>query len=402
MKRNLKVLQMLLCATLVLCFATSAFPQENTQPRLKARFEVFPLKDMDIDTVREQMKTPGATIPLWSSSTVYKTIKYTFEMVGVNPFKKETVQSVSVPVIVIPVQVVIGGVTFDPTAADFCAPPGFTSDSAVKLTENSPVFMNNHYILGGKDIGTVQYIDFEQRSQFYHEVTKLNGNPNLHVIFNETTLPVFVATIPPASSSLEGPGCLGSDFLGGIDINFWDGYVKGTIIPALKTMGVNPTVIPVLLVHNVVWYAGNPANCCILGYHGAYSNGGTFQTYSNADFDDTHQFDGGGIIIEDVHVLTHELGELINDPTGGNPTPLWGHIGQVGGCQGNLEVGDALTGTAVQVLMPNGFTYNPQELVYYDWFYRKGSLTKPNKAPDSVNGWESTNDTLKVVQGPCH
>ena len=28
-----------------------------------------------------------------------------------------------------------------------------------------------------------------------------------------------------------------------------------------------------------------------------------------------------------------------------NPTPKWGHIGQVSGCQSNLEVGDPLSGT---------------------------------------------------------
>jgi hypothetical protein len=399
MKRNMRILQMLLCATLVLCFATAAFPQENTRPKLKAKFEVIPMQGMDLETLHKQMETPGTTIPLWKSSFTYKTIKYNYEMVGVNPFIKETNQSVTVPVIVIPIKVVIAGQTFDATAPDTCAPPGFTSDSALNLVDNSPVFINNHYIVGGKDIGTVQYADFETRAQFYHEVTKVNGNPNLHVIFNPTNLGVFTATVPATSSALITSGCTGTDFLGGIDINFWDGYVKGTIIPALKSMGVNPTVIPLLLVHNVVWYVGNPANCCILGYHGSYSNGGTFQTYSNADYDDTNAF---GPAIADIEVTTHELGELVNDPTGSNPVPAWGHIGQQPGCQNNLEVGDALTGTTVSVLMPNGFTYHPQELVFFDWFARKGSLTLPNKAPDSVNGWESTNDTFKTVQGICH
>lgn len=398
MKRNMKVLHIMLCAALVLCFATSAFPQENPNPQLKPRFEVIPMQGMDHETLAKQMETPGTTIPLWKSSFTYKTIKYSYEMVGVNPFIKETNQSVSVPVIIIPVKVVISGNTFDPTAPDTCAPPGFTSDSAVNLVQNSPEFVNNDYIVGGKNIGTVQYTDFFQRSEFYHEVTKLNGNPNLHVIFNPTTLPVFTATVPATSSALITTACTGT-FLGGIDINFWDGYVRGTVIPALKAMGVNPTVIPLFLVHNIVWYQGNPANCCILGYHGSFSNAGTFQTYSNSDYDDSGAF---GPAIQDIEATTHEMAELVNDPTGGNPVPAWGHIGQQPGCQTNLEVGDALTGTTISVLMPNGFTYHPQELVFFDWFARKGSLTVSNKAPDSVNGWESSNDTFKVIQGICH
>jgi hypothetical protein len=399
MNKKLQVFQMLLCTTLILCFAAAAFPQENPRPELKARFTVIPMQGMDLDTLHEQMKTPGTTIPLWNSSTTYLGINYSFEMVGVNPFIKETNQSVSVPVIVIPVRVLISRHIFDPTAPDSCAPPGFTSDSAVNLVQNSPVFINNDYIVGGKSIGTVQYVDFFQRSEFYHEVTELNGNPNLHVIFNPTTLPVFIARVPATSSMLLTTGCKTGSYLGGIDIDFWDGYVQGTILPALKAMGVNPTVIPLLLVHNIVWYQGNPNNCCILGYHSSFSNGGTFQTYANADYDDTGAF---GPAIADIEATTHEMAELVNDPTGTNPTPSWGHIGQQSGCQNNLEVGDALTGTTISVLMPNGFTYHPQELVFYDWFYRKGSTTRANRAPDSVNGWESSNDTFKVVQGICH
>jgi len=44
-----------------------------------------------------------------------------------------------------------------------------------------------------------------------------------------------------------------------------------------------------------------------------------------------------------------------------NPTPPWGHTGQVGFCQAKLEVGDPLTGTATPpVTTPNGFTYRLQ------------------------------------------
>ena len=61
----------------------------------------------------------------------------------------------------------------------------------------------------------------------------------------------------------------------------------------------------------------------------------------------------------------------MDDPFRINPTPLWGNIGQVqGACQGNLEVGEPLTGTDVpDVTMPNGYTYHLQELAFFSWFF---------------------------------
>lgn len=61
----------------------------------------------------------------------------------------------------------------------------------------------------------------------------------------------------------------------------------------------------------------------------------------------------------------------MNDPGVYNATPSWGHIGQQSGCQNNLEVGDALTGTNMTgIAGPGGFTYYMQELVFYSWFFR--------------------------------
>jgi hypothetical protein len=71
-----------------------------------------------------------------------------------------------------------------------------------------------------------------------------------------------------------------------------------------------------------------------------------------------------------VTVAAHEIGEWLDDPLGTNPTPLWGGIGQVGGCQNNWEVGDPLSGTNFPAItMPNHVTYNPQENAFWSWFY---------------------------------
>jgi hypothetical protein len=83
----------------------------------------------------------------------------------------------------------------------------------------------------------------------------------------------------------------------------------------------------------------------------------------------------------------------MDDPLGDNPTPAWGHVGQVGGCQNNLEVGDPLTGTQIPpVTMPNGFTYHLQELAFFSWFYGAPSM--------AVNNWFSDNNTFTTDAGP--
>jgi hypothetical protein len=83
----------------------------------------------------------------------------------------------------------------------------------------------------------------------------------------------------------------------------------------------------------------------------------------------------------------------MNDPLTTNPTPAWGHVGQVSGCQSNLEVGDPLSGTTFPVML-NGFTYHPQELAFFSWFYRQ----KPSIA---VNNWYSDQGTFGSYAAPC-
>jgi hypothetical protein len=137
-------------------------------------------------------------------------------------------------------------------------------------------------------------------------------------------------------------------------------------------------------------YISSPNNCCVLGFHGAFGN--PVQTYSPSEYDTSRAFSGG---ITDASILAHEVGEWMDDPTGNNPTPRWGHIGQVSGCQSNLEVGDPLTGINIPpLMMPNGITYHLQELAFFSWFYRDDPSI-------GVNGWYSDNGTFLLAQGPC-
>ena len=73
------------------------------------------------------------------------------------------------------------------------------------------------------------------------------------------------------------------------------------------------------------------------------------------------------------------------------PLPLGGHLGQVPGCQGNLEVGDPLSGTTFPVTI-SGTTYHLQELAFFGWFYDDNI---------GINGWYSTRGTFLSGAGLC-
>jgi hypothetical protein len=107
--------------------------------------------------------------------------------------------------------------------------------------------------------------------------------------------------------------------------------------------------------------------------------------------DTTGRFGGG-----DISALSHEVGEWLDDPATTNVAPSWGHIGQVSGCQADVEVGDPLTGTAAPVVALNGFNYHLQELAFFSWFFRQS----PSLGAGSVY---SSNSTFKGGAGVvCH
>ena len=103
--------------------------------------------------------------------------------------------------------------------------------------------------------------------------------------------------------------------------------------------------------------------------------------------------------IQDIRALSHELGEWMDDPLtpAQNIVPAWGHIGQVSGCQNNLEVGDPVAGNAFTVttggLFP--FTYHPEDLVFLKWFARVTPST-------SVNGWHTFLNGFAAPQAVSH
>jgi hypothetical protein len=197
---------------------------------------------------------------------------------------------------------------------------------------------------------------------------------------------VIDVTIPSSVGVTASGGCDG--VVGVMDIGQWDNFLQTQLMPFVYTNdAVTPTHLPVFLLYNVVLESGG--GCCILGYHGAFSSSKGIQTYSTADYDSSQLFSD----TSDMSVLSHEVGDWVDDPFGNNATPAWGHTGQVSGCQNNLEVGDPLSGAAplISIKMGNGVTYHAQELAFFSWFYRQSPSV-------GLGGWFSSRGTFTTSQ----
>ena len=162
----------------------------------------------------------------------------------------------------------------------------------------------------------------------------------------------------------------GCNLLGVVSINWLDNYLFKTVMPDLTTRGIiSPTKLALFLYSNIVQSGSDPptlTNCCILGYHSAFGNSSFIQTYGATVWNTTSLF-GTGLL--DASTASHELAEWFDDPFVNNSTPAWGNIGQVGGCQGNLEVGDPLSGTSLPPVISYGYPYHLQELAFFGWFF---------------------------------
>ncbi|HEX5234420.1 MAG TPA: hypothetical protein VFW25_03715 [Silvibacterium sp.] len=346
---------------------------------------------------------------------------YSGTIVGDSPFDhpsgKTEIPSQIVPVIVITHSVFAGidangnvvtapGTTvFNPSVRDdscLSAP----NDVPITLVQKSPIYTNADFNYGGTDVGVTQATDAFQRANFYDLLTHGNSDSDnsvsYHVILSPVhTVSAIVVSVPAGNGVAYPSAAFGGCPTGKVaivDNNVYAPALFNAIPGGLDARGVNPSTFPMFVEHNVVECESLAAGencgtlnahsvCCILGFH--IHNGQ--QTLATADFDTSDIFASP---VPDVSDMSHEVGEWMNNPLNSNSTPAWGHIGQVPGCQGNLEVGDPLSGTlAPPIFNPqNGFTYHLQEMAFFSWFYGAPSV--------GIHGWFSNNDTFTHDAGP--
>lgn len=356
---------------------------DTVQPaptQLIPRYTVRPYKNFN--AALEMSRPPTAQhLQLWSKTVLSLGSHYTYSMVGKSPFLAASGKT-SINVWVIPVKIAFPAdhVTFDANAPDPCA----GNLKPYVVLEKSPMFTKTTFKIGQTDVGggPSQFANAYQRANYYKVLANTAGYGIDLVVKNGLTA-TFHPTNPP---HVIAQSC---GKLGFIDINEWDGFAQAYINAHSAQMG--PSALPLFVFDNVTMYDGSVNNCCILGYHGAYANpkfGGAMQTYGNTVLMSGDIF---GVDSMDSAVASHEIIEWLADPSGTNPTPAWGHIGQVPGCQDNLEPGDPLSGTSFKKAL-GGRIFHIQDEAFTSWFYRQ----KPSTA---IAGRYSYNGTFKTDAG---
>ena len=347
----------------------SAYPRNDFVPRFVSLPPVHPVDGAQA----EGMRLSGAALPTWNGWFRYNSVNYPFTMLG----DKVVVGAgtTTIDIILIPLRVTFADDTVLSATQEVCG----GSRSPLRLTKNSPLFRNLTWTPGGTSVGTTQYVDAFQRANFWNKV-KQSSYANYHTVLRIAQVtPVETINVPAQDGSTVSGPC---SPIGEVDFTYFDSEINSLIV----SLGIQPNTLPIFLDYNVFETYGG---CCILGYHGVR---GVDQVYGVAAYSDPGIFQAPGI--QDIHALSHEIGEIYDDPYAGNNTPTWqSQYAPQYGCNNFLEVGDPLVGSAIEITV-DGFTYHPQELAFKAWFTKQAQS-------NAVNRWYSFNQTLLSPSPVC-
>jgi hypothetical protein len=291
-------------------------------------------------------------------------------------------------------------------------PLNHTFDGSTRVNDvlSSPVFGSSFTtpsVMGGD---TAQVGDAFVRAQW----NKIGTGYHVRLA-NDAVLPTQTINVPanqglayerPVGAWREANGFGTTDTITGVASYQWFSAQLQGLIRALQ---IDPTVVPIFLTDNVLLYEGNKdyTNCCVLGYHGAgivpgYSTGpgngngnNAVQTYIYAawttpgtysgfltDYTGTRSAPSPTRGLADIHALSHEVSEWLDDPYVNNAVQPWlTPTAPQYGCTGVLETGDPVVGVwfpypGNNAAATTGTTYygqyHPEDEVEAQWFGRGG------------------------------
>lgn len=337
-------------------------------------------------------------------------ITYGFNMVGAAPSLKT---STTITVDITPVNVVIGDRTF--SGSDMLAPtlasPVFATDDYTTtplVTKSTNGKTNNGFTAGGTlspGNSGVQLEDATMRSQFNEQGT------GYHVRLDPVVHAPVTIVVPSGTGTLlqTARGVVAGD----VRYNWWGSRIQNLD----NTLSYNdPTHVPLYLTDNVMLYTGsNPANCCVIGFHGAgevvghgagSGNGSgnqPIQTFAWASYITPGFFNPvTGWAVQDIHGLSHEISEWADDPFVNNTVEPWlTPTAPQYGCTGVMETGDPVVGIGFakgansfeQGPTPNGTQvadgyYHPEDEVFLPWFMRlsPNAVSEPTQSTSTNVG----------------
>ena len=365
-------------------------------------------------SVAPQFLTGARTVPHWTFQYTDPSnhVTYTITMAGSDPSHGGSSQ---IHTVIIPLKMNFEAANQDLSSLVNQGFVGFvphiynhTFDGTAKVAQTlaSPQFANYSYpgVLGG-DSG--QGGDVYMRSQFNQIGT------GYHVkLVNDAVLPAVTLNVPaekgiayerPVPEWRQANGFQTSLDLTGLAESGWFSTQLQSLMGSLQ---IDATTVLIFLTDNVLLYTkGTSAgyqNCCILGFHGAgmpigrgagSANGQGAQpvqtfmytayvtpgTYSGFLSDYTGIRSAPRLTrgLSDIHALSHEVGEFLDDPFVNNAVLPWKSLTATQyPCTGVLEVGDPVVGVWYGL---NGNTdinaygqWHPEDLVFAQWFGHAG------------------------------
>lgn len=360
------------------------------------------------------------TVAHWHGSAVNPDngVTYGFNMVGADP---STDASTTITADIVPVNLVIGGRTFSgadtvqPTlASPVFADNSYTTTPAVTDRSAPGGFTSPRTYLSNAGTPATQLEDVTMRSQF----NKL-GSSGYHVLLKPVVHPALTIVVPSGEGTLvqTARGVVAGD----VSIDWWAAQIQNLN----NTLSyADPTHLPVYLTNNVMLHIGsNPANCCVIGFHGAsevvgQGTGSTHgsgsqpvQTYMWASYVTPGFFNPvADWALQDIHPLSHEVAEWGDDPFVNNTVEPWvTPTAPQYGCTGVMETGDPVVAigfakganTFEQGPTPSGTQvadgyYHPEDEVFMPWFMR----LSPNTVSETVQGGSDGRYTLMGALNP--
>jgi hypothetical protein len=368
--------------------------------------------------VAEQDLAHARTIPHWTFEYTDPTngVTYPITMAGGDPRIGDTTTTIHTVIVPLRMNFVAGNqrtsVLDDAGYVGFRARAlNHTFDATTRAQDvlASPLFAQTFTTPADMGGDTAQVGDAFLRAQW----SKLGTGYHVRLV-NDSVLPTQTIDLPeskglayqrPVGAWREAHGYGTTDTITGVADYYW---FSARLQNLLNSLHISPTTVPIFLTDNVLLYEnGTYLHCCVLGFHGAAkvpgrgpgsSNGrgnNPVQTYIYAAWSTPGSF--SGFItdytgtrtqpspvrgVADIHNLSHELSELLDDPFASNVVQPWQTAtAPQYGCSDLLESGDPVVGVwfpydGNTAPAPEGTTYygqyHAEDEAFAQWFGRGG------------------------------
>jgi hypothetical protein len=369
-------------------------------------------------SVAPQYLANALTIPHWSFQYTDPTngVTYPITMAGASPKAGDVTTTIHTVIVPLKLNFVAGNQPV--SQLDDLGYSGFratalnhTFDGTRRVADvlASPIF--NSGFTTPKDMGkdTTQVGDAFVRSQW----NKIGSGYHVKLV-NDAVLPTQVLDVPadkglayqrPVGAWRTAHGIPTDTITGVADYNWFSSYLQ----QLLGSLHISSTTTPIFLTDNVLLYQGqeNYLACCTLGYHGAdmpvglgggsgngngqqpvqtfiYAAWSTPGSYSGflSDYTGTRSAPAPTRGLADIHALSHEVSEFLDDPFVNNVVQPWlTPTAPQYGCSDFLEVGDPVVGVwfpynGNPVGAEDGYNYygqyHPEDEVDAQWYARGG------------------------------